>query len=109
MARGSNTAWLDKDDPYDQQPNLPSIKMILDEEGIVDVDKLQNSPYIPENDHGRLSRLSTDRKPDRTPGNDSRRPDKKPKTTEGNGQNNDLTPPLSSLSLQGKQDETDTP
>ncbi|VZH94703.1 unnamed protein product [Fusarium fujikuroi] len=30
--------------------NLPYIKMILDEERIVDVDKLQISPYIPENE-----------------------------------------------------------
>jgi hypothetical protein len=30
--------------------NLPSIKKILDEEGIVDVDKLASSPYIPENE-----------------------------------------------------------
>lgn len=30
--------------------NLPSMKMILDEEGIVDADKLQNSEYIPENE-----------------------------------------------------------
>ncbi|VTT70485.1 unnamed protein product [Fusarium fujikuroi] len=77
--------------------NLPYIKMILDEERIVDVDKLQISPYIPENEQ-----------PDRTSGNDSGRPEKKPKTTEGKDQNNDLTQKLSSLSLQVEQDETDT-
>ncbi|KAF5711010.1 hypothetical protein FGLOB1_5183 [Fusarium globosum] len=88
--------------------NLPSIKMILDEERIVDVDKLQISPYIPENDQGRFSTLLTDRQPDRTSGNDSGRPEKKPKTTEGKDQNNDLTQKLSSLSLQVEQDETDT-
>ncbi|KAG4285859.1 hypothetical protein FPRO06_07119 [Fusarium proliferatum] len=88
--------------------NLPSIKMILDEEGIVDADKLQNSEYIPENDHGRLSRLLFDRKPDRPSGNDLSLPDQKPKSTEDKDQNNDLTQQLSSLSLQGAQDETDT-
>ncbi|KAF5619364.1 uncharacterized protein FTJAE_11952 [Fusarium tjaetaba] len=85
-----------------------SIKMILDEEGIVDVDKPQSSSYIPENEHGRLSRLLFDRKPDRPSGNDLSRPDQKPKTTGGKEENNDLSQQLSSLSLQGKQDDTDT-
>ncbi|PNP82691.1 hypothetical protein FNYG_03922 [Fusarium nygamai] len=88
--------------------NLPSIKKILDEEGIVDVDKLENSPYIPENDAGELSKLLATEKGAQISRNHGSRPTQDPKVTEVHGHEDDLTREFGSLSLQGNADTTGT-
>ncbi|KAG5765998.1 hypothetical protein H9Q72_005936 [Fusarium xylarioides] len=88
--------------------NLPSIKKILDEEGIVDMDKLENSPYIPENGAGELSQLLATKGPAQRSRNHGSRPTQDPKVTEVNGQEDELTQEFGSLSLQGNADTTGT-
>ncbi|KAF5972953.1 hypothetical protein FCOIX_9078 [Fusarium coicis] len=88
--------------------NLPSIKKILDEEGIVDVDKLANSPYIPENDEGELSELLDMGKGAQRSCNHGSRPTQDSKANEVHGNEDDLTREFGSLSLKGNADTTST-
>ncbi|KAF5716074.1 hypothetical protein FMUND_6525 [Fusarium mundagurra] len=88
--------------------NLSSIKTILDEHGIVDVYKLEKSPYIPGNDAGELRKLLAPQKPAQRSRNHGSRPTQDPKVTEVDGQEDDVTQEFGSLSLQGNVDTTGT-
>ncbi|CCT67838.1 uncharacterized protein FFUJ_14545 [Fusarium fujikuroi IMI 58289] len=78
--------------------NLRSMKTILDKEGIV-VDKLENSPYIPENVTGKLWDILAPKKPSQSSRNHKSHANQDPKVPEVNDQDDDLSEQLGSLSL----------
>ncbi|KAF5568578.1 hypothetical protein FNAPI_123 [Fusarium napiforme] len=88
--------------------SLRSIKRILDEEGIVDVDKLENSPYIPANGAGELLELLAMGKGAQRSRDHGSRTNQDPKVTEVHGHEDDLTREFGSLSLQRNTDTTVT-
>ncbi|KLP17078.1 uncharacterized protein LW94_960 [Fusarium fujikuroi] len=74
------------------------MKTILDKEGIV-VDKLENSPYIPENVTGKLWDILAPKKPSQSSRNHKSHANQDPKVPEVNDQDDDLSEQLGSLSL----------
>ncbi|KAF5575360.1 hypothetical protein FPANT_11393 [Fusarium pseudoanthophilum] len=88
--------------------NLRSIKRILDEEGIVDVDKLENSPYIPKNGAGELFELLVMGKGAQTSRNHGSGPTQDPKVAEAHDHEDDLEQKFCPMTLQGNADTTVT-